>query len=176
VAFDEHIARAHGAQAIERQQRIPEVVEHAEEQHHVERAVALRRQRVDASLLVRHTAAEQLARDREPLAVDGRHVERQHLAGPAALGFEAEESVPGADVEHSQARQVVGQPAAPREVAQVLERSPPGRDDPGRHLDRVKPLALTHALTDVCLHRRLLAAPSSSVAPGMLAQAAPSAP
>ena len=111
------------ANPFQRGQRVAQVVEDAEQQHQVELSDLVRVEPVDVGPPVLDRRAEPLARRQELVhaeAVPGVAVHRQHALGTAPFALEREEAVPGADVQHRPAGEVLGnaeQPQAAGEAA-----------------------------------------------------------
>ena len=98
-----HVA-GQSADDLERQKRMAQMIQDAQEEHHIELAQARRREFIE----IEHTIidlglqpAVDLQERRDLDAID------RHDLGPVALGLEAEPSVPRADVEHALAAQIV---------------------------------------------------------------------
>ena len=113
---DQQVA-GHAGHALERQQRVAQVVEHAEEEHHVERAHLIgatgpsRRSRGPRTAEPRASRAS--SKPRLPVPSPWACHEKLSVASTccraAPLGLEGVEAVPRADVEHRPARQIRGQ-------------------------------------------------------------------
>ena len=144
----QRVRRADVVDAIEREQRVAEVVDHAEEEDEVEGPVLLRIERVDVLGDVRRLRVEQLGGDREARVIGRLVVEGDDLAGAAPFRLEREEAVAGADVEHAHPGEVLRHLELRQGLRRVVHAR---RPDPRRDLDPVVP--------DVLLRNRLLRAP-----------------
>ena len=146
MGLDDQQAVAHARDALEREPRVLEVVEHAEEEHDVEAADRRGRDLLELELPVLHAEPSARRASRSRLRAEaarppgglapGRPVDGEHPLGAAPLGLEGEEPVPGPDVEHRAPAQVVGE-ADPAELARGLVA--PRRDDAAAEVDRVEP-------------------------------------
>ena len=97
---------------------MPQVIEHAEEQHDIETSQRSRREFIHVKREVFDFRPDQLFRFDKGIegdAIDGDDI------GAAALAFEAEPSIPGADVEDALAAEVVRQFEEFEPPAQVLD-------------------------------------------------------
>ena len=124
MGLQDQLARRHAADALEPDQRVAHVVEDAGAEHEVEGPDRLRVELVHVHAAVLDLAVEVLVRRQEavePAMVPRVGVDRQDALGAAAFELEREEAVPGADVEHGLARQIVGNP----QQAQAPAKSPP---------------------------------------------------
>jgi hypothetical protein len=91
---------------IERQERMPQVVENAHEKHHVE-ALAERSQVVDGELAELDVMARGLSREAGLGEIRIVEIDAQNPARPALLHLDRVEAAVAADVEHGFARQVL---------------------------------------------------------------------
>ena len=114
VRLEQQVALRHARDGLERPQRVAHVVEHAGEQHQVERADALGAELLDADLDVLDARSERLRGELERLLRAARRlvprepVRGDDTLGAPALALEREEAVPRAHVENVQARHVLG--------------------------------------------------------------------
>ena len=122
--------------AVQRQQRVAQVIEQAEEQHEVEGSVALGGEVVDVPDVEVDVRSEQLARDRKA-GLGGIHVVDRDDLGSAPFQLEGEVAVARADVEHSQPVVACRQIELAKRVGRVVD---PGRRDARSDLDLVIPM------------------------------------
>ncbi|HZL56313.1 MAG TPA: class I SAM-dependent methyltransferase, partial [Bryobacteraceae bacterium] len=120
--FDARHAAAHTADVFERQNRVLDVVEHAEKQHDIERANVLRGEPADVGDMVLDARSEETLRFEKTGVL--RRIDGQHFGSPA-LHFKAEPAVPGADVEYSFACEIGGNRKLMEAFTQLFERLMP---------------------------------------------------
>ncbi len=141
----------HTAQLIDGEQRVPQVIKHTEEQHEVELAQRGPVERVGRAANVVYLGAERRLEAREADGVGVFETERDDLGGAAALAFEAEASVPGADVENALPGQVARQADA---VAELCNRIGTGGKDALVHLPALVPGSVAEQARQVVVGRR----------------------
>ncbi len=113
--LDDGDAPGHRSHPLEIPERVGGVVQHTEEQDHVERTDRVGRQGFDLDHPILDLEAEDPARGLEVLAggivgpLPHEAVGGQDPLGAATLGLEAERALVGADVEHRLAGEVGGQ-------------------------------------------------------------------
>ncbi len=147
---DGHLAR-HAADTLQVPQRIGRVVQHAEEQHDVERSADdFGCKLLDGHVLHPHGAPQELVGKVEVATgiaarpIPGPAVGRQDVLGATALRLERVEAVVGTDVEHSPTREV-RQPHLNDLCRRVLLA---GSADPVPKIDGVEP----GSLGDLCVY------------------------
>ena len=95
LRLEKHVPSAHAPQLLERQELMAQVIEHAQEEDDVERAVNGRVDVEDRRDSVLDLRLLQLVRDSEGAVIDRMTVGRQDAIGAAPLGLEREEAVYG---------------------------------------------------------------------------------
>ncbi len=116
--FDEREIGRQLDDLLQPKQRMPQVIEHTEEQDDIETSELSRREFVHVERKVFDVGPDQLFGLDE--GIEGDAVDRDDV-GAAALAFEAEPSVPGAYVENALAAKVVRQSKELEPPAQVLD-------------------------------------------------------
>ena len=105
LRLDEQPVLAHAPDPVEGEHRVPEVVDHAEEQHEIKLSERLGRKVVDVTDDIRNLRVQKPARDRESGLIRSDVVERQNV-GSAPLELEREETVASPDIQGAQAAAV----------------------------------------------------------------------
>jgi len=116
--FDQCQIRAEFNHLLETQQRVTQMVEHAEEQHDIEPAQFRRGEFGDIERPVFDARVEQCAGLEK--RVEGHAIHRDDFRA-APLAFEAEPAVPGADIEDAPAAQIFRQAEQAETPAKMLD-------------------------------------------------------
>ncbi len=143
---DERYILSQAADDLQAEQRVFEVIQHAQEEHDVELSQAGLRQVEEIESTIGGLRAQRpmnLTEARQIDAVDGRD------GSAAALSLEAEPAVPGADVENVLAPQVLGDWKAGVPLAQRLQADAAVDVRAAGELEAVEPALLGEPVGDV---------------------------